>query len=38
LADFGDDGVAGRYAQHLLALPEMAEWGQGAEEEARESV
>jgi glutathione S-transferase len=31
LADFGDDdGAASRYAQSLLALPEVAEWGEGA--------
>lgn len=38
LAEFGDDGVASRYAERLLALPEMAEWGEGAAEETRESV
>jgi glutathione S-transferase len=27
---FGDDGSAARYAQALLGLPEMAEWGRGA--------
>jgi glutathione S-transferase len=30
LARFGDDGTAADYAQTLLAMPEMQEWGQGA--------
>ncbi len=30
LAAFGDDGSAAAYAQTLLAMPEMQEWGQGA--------
>ncbi len=30
LAQFGDDGVAARYAEALLTLPEMTEWGEGA--------
>jgi len=31
LARFGDDGIAAAYAKTLLAMPEMREWGQGAE-------
>jgi glutathione S-transferase len=30
LAGFGDDGTAAAYAQALLAMPEMQEWGEGA--------
>lgn len=30
LAAFGDDGTAARYTQAVLALPAMAEWGEGA--------
>jgi glutathione S-transferase len=30
LAAYGDDGSAGSYAQMILALPAMAEWGEGA--------
>ena len=30
LAQFGDDGTAADYAETLLAMPEMQEWGQGA--------
>lgn len=30
LAQFGDDGAAGDYAEMLLAMPEMQEWGEGA--------
>ncbi len=30
LARFGDDGAAAGYAQTLLAMPEMEEWGLGA--------
>ena len=30
LAQFGDDGTASGYAQTLLAMPEMQEWGEGA--------
>jgi len=30
LAPFGDDGTAADYAETLLAMPEMQEWGQGA--------
>jgi glutathione S-transferase len=30
LAQFGDDGTAAGYAQTLLAMPEMQEWGEGA--------
>ncbi len=30
LAAFGDDGTAAAYAQTLLAMPEMQEWGAGA--------
>ena len=33
LAALGDDGLAARYAQTLLALPQMAEWGAGAAKE-----
>jgi glutathione S-transferase len=33
LADYGDDGTARRYAARLLAMPEMAEWGEGAARE-----
>jgi glutathione S-transferase len=29
----GDDGTAAAYARTLLAMPEMAEWGRGAEAE-----
>ena len=30
LADYGDDGEAQDYAQAILAMPEMEEWGAGA--------
>jgi glutathione S-transferase len=30
LSRLGDDGVAAAYAQAVLGLPEMTEWGQGA--------
>jgi glutathione S-transferase len=30
LAQFGDDGTAASYAETLLAMPEMQEWGEGA--------
>ncbi len=30
LKGFGDDGTAAAYAETLLAMPEMTEWGQGA--------
>ncbi|MGQ0673628.1 MAG: glutathione S-transferase family protein [Hyphomicrobium sp.] len=30
LARYGDDGTAGRYVSTLFALPEMAEWAEGA--------
>ena len=30
LAQFGDDGTAAAYAQTLLVMPEMREWGEGA--------
>ncbi len=30
LAAFGDDGTAAAYAQTVLAMPEMQEWGEGA--------
>ena len=33
LAKYGDDGTAGSYAQALMALPEMVEWGKGASQE-----
>ena len=33
LAAFGDDGTAASYAETILALPEMAEWTEGAEAE-----
>jgi glutathione S-transferase len=36
LADYGDDGLAARYAETILALPEMAEWGEGAAREQQE--
>jgi glutathione S-transferase len=29
LAQFGDDGTAAGYAETLLAMPEMQEWGEG---------
>jgi glutathione S-transferase len=35
LSAFGDDGKAAAYAETILALPEMAEWAAGAEEEIR---
>jgi glutathione S-transferase len=35
LADFGDDGSAASYAETILALPQMAEWTEGAETEVR---
>ena len=35
LAAFGDDGGAASYAETILALPEMAEWTAGAEEEIK---
>jgi len=35
LAAFGDDGTAASYAETILALPEMAEWTEGAEAEIR---
>jgi glutathione S-transferase len=30
LAAYGDDGSAANYAQTILAMPSMAEWGEGA--------
>ena len=33
LSDYGDDGTASRYATTVLAMPEMAEWGEGAAQE-----
>ena len=27
---YGDDGAAAEYAETLLAMPEMREWGEGA--------
>ncbi len=30
LASFGDNGAATTYAQAILSLPQMAEWGEGA--------
>ena len=33
LANYGDDGTASRYAEVMLALPEMVEWGNGASDE-----
>jgi glutathione S-transferase len=35
LAAFGGDGTAAAYAETLLALPEMAEWTEGAEAELK---
>jgi glutathione S-transferase len=35
LAAFGDDGKAADYAESILALPEMAEWTNGAEAEIK---
>ena len=35
LAAFGDDGTAASYVETLLALPEMAEWTEGAEAELK---
>jgi len=35
LSKFGDDGKAQAYADAILALPEMAEWTQGAEAETK---
>jgi glutathione S-transferase len=35
LAGFGDDGTAASYAETILALPEMAEWTEGAEAELK---
>ncbi|MGA8434239.1 MAG: glutathione S-transferase family protein [Methyloceanibacter sp.] len=35
LSAFGDDGNAASYAEVVLALPKMAEWVAGAEEEIR---
>jgi glutathione S-transferase len=35
LAAFGDDGKAADYAERILALPEMAEWTNGAEVEIK---
>ena len=32
---FGDDGTAASYAETILALPQMAEWTEGAETEIR---
>ena len=35
LSRFGDDGTAPAYAEAILALPEMAEWTEGAAEEVK---
>ena len=35
LAAFGDNGNAASYAETVLALPEMAEWAEGAEAELK---
>ncbi len=35
LGAFGDDGSASAYAETVLALPEMAEWTEGAEAEMK---
>lgn len=36
LARFGDDGKAAAYAETILALPEMAEWTEGAKVELKQ--
>ncbi|MGZ8401203.1 MAG: glutathione S-transferase, partial [Methyloceanibacter sp.] len=36
LARFGDDGTAADYAATILALPEMAEWTEGAKAELKQ--
>jgi glutathione S-transferase len=36
LSRFGDDGTAAAYAATILALPEMAEWTEGAEAEVKQ--
>ena len=36
LARFGDDGTGAAYAATMLALPAMAEWTAGAEEEVKQ--
>jgi len=36
LARFGDDGAAAAYAEALLAMPEMAEWTEGAVAEIKQ--
>jgi len=36
LARFGDDGAAAAYAEALLAMPEMAEWTEGAVAEMKQ--
>ena len=33
---FGDDGSGATYAATILALPAMAEWTEGAQEEVRQ--
>lgn len=38
LSAFGDDGKAASYAETILALPEMAEWTAGADEEIRARI
>ncbi|MGA8689626.1 MAG: glutathione S-transferase family protein [Methyloceanibacter sp.] len=38
LSRFGDDGSAAGYVRTILALPEMAEWTEGAEAELRERM
>jgi glutathione S-transferase len=36
LGRFGDDGTGAAYAETILALPAMAEWTEGAEQEVRQ--
>lgn len=34
LAQFGDDGTAGRYRDHMMAMPEMLQWAEDARAES----
>jgi glutathione S-transferase len=38
LGRFGDDGTATTYAETILALPAMAEWTRGAQDEVRQRL
>ena len=36
LASYGDDGTGARYVETIFAMPEIAEWAEGARRELEE--